>query len=243
MGKALVEEPTLAALLPTVFGFSDDFFEFVTGDMWTDLSADAGATIASTAIVGGGVLLTTGAVDNNEAVLHTTNIIGKIAVGKPLIAECRLQYAEAATDDANVGFGIMSSMGIDPLLDNGAGPKGNYSGAVIYKTDSDTTNGNVWKCETADGATKVNTILTAANSLDKTAKTAGGSAAAVLRITIETISSTQCEVVFTIDGITVAKHLATYANAANFSAFVAAKAGGANSETVTVDYIKFYQKR
>lgn len=222
------------------YGFFEDFQEFVSGDLFTDTSGDTGAAVANIDGAGGQVTLTTGGTDNNECYLLTTKELFLFAANKPLIFEGRLKYSEANTDDANVALGFMNAVGADSILDDGAGLKASYSGAVFFKVDGGTN----WKVETSIATTRTGTVeLTALNSLDKVAKAAGGGSFQTFRIEVLPISSTRAEATFYIDGVLVQKIEFTYTSATEMMAFVAAKAGGANSEVVTVDYIAAYQLR
>lgn len=239
MGTKLLTLPNTLLDGRRQFGFFEDFHEFVSGDLFTDTSADSGATIAASDAAGGVVVLTTGGTDNNEAYLLTTKELFLFAADKPLIGEARIKYAEANTDDANVCVGFMNAVAADALVDDGAGPKASYSGAVFYKVDG----GTRWQVQSSLATTRTTTDLTAANSYDKVAKTAGGSAYQTLRIEVITTSSTEAEVSFYIDGVLVAKHALTYTSATEMMFFVGVKAGGANSEVVYVDYASAYQLR
>src|SRR6185436_2560334 len=147
-----------------MFGFFDDFEWYISPHRWSSLAADAGASVAIGASAAGGtVVLTTGATDNNEAAVATTNSPFKMADDKPLLFESRLQYAEANADDANVFAGFANGLGsADMLVDNGAGPKTNFSGAGVYKVDGET----VRRCVSSKGTSQTITLST---------KTAGGS--------------------------------------------------------------------
>lgn len=221
------------------FGFFEDFHEFVTADLFTDTSADTGAAVAGIEGVGGQVTLTTGATDNNECYLHTTRELFLFAADKPIVFETRLKYTEANTDDANVCHGLMDAVGANSILDNGGGPKASYSGAVFFKSDGDT----LWSVESSLAGVQTTTQLSATNSLTKTAQVPGGGTWQTFRIEVVTISSTEAEVSFYIDGVLVAKHSLTYTSATEMQAFVGAKAGDTNSEVVTVDYVSAYQLR
>ncbi len=221
------------------FGFFEDFHEFVSADLFTDTSADSGAAVAGIDGAGGQVTLTTGGTDNNECYLLTTRELFLFAADKPLVFESRLKFTEANTDDANVCVGLMNAVGADSILDNGAGPKASYSGAVFYKVDG----GTRWQVQSSLATSKTTTDLSATNSLTKTAQTPGGGVWQVFRIEVVTISSTEAEVSFYLDGLLVAKHSLTYTSATEMQAFVGVKAGDTNSEVVTVDYIAAYQLR
>lgn len=239
MASKLVQQPEGLKLGRQQFGFFEDFFEFVTGDLLTSLVADAGTSCAVSDAHGGVLAMGTAATDNNEVIIKSTKEIFKIAANRQLVAEARFQYSEANTDDANVAFGFMDAAGANALVDDGAGPKSSYSGAVFYKVDGGTN----WNVQAADGATKTSAELTATNSLTKTAQAAGGSSYKTFRIEIYAISSTQVEVSFFIDGVHVYKITTTYANATEMQVFVYVKAGGSNAETVNVDYLSGYAIR
>lgn len=221
------------------FGFFEDFLDFVSGDLFTDTSGDSGALVANVDAAGGAVTLTTGATDNNECYLLSTKELFLIAADKPIVAECRLKYTEANTDDANVMFGLMNAVGADSILDNGGGPKASFSGAGFYKVDG----GTRWQVISSLATTRTTTDLTAALSLAKAAATPGGGSYQTLRVEIVPISSTAAEVSFYIDGVLVQKHSLTYTSATEMMVFVGVKAGDSNSEVVTVDYISAYQVR
>lgn len=227
-------------------GVFDDFPYFVSTDLWTDTSADTGATVAINATgVTGQVDLTTGATDNNEAYLHLTNQPFIYAANKPLLAIARIKYAEAATNAANVMFGLMSAVGADTILDNGAGPKASFSGAVIYKVDG----GTVWRAKSSVATVGTDTV---------SRHTAGGASFHSLMIRCIPVSSTLISCTYFLDsngGINfqqmqdnstrrlLIEQKATLGTPAAMSVFVGVKAGGANSEVVSVDYLGAWQLR
>jgi hypothetical protein len=220
-------------------GFFDDFEWYISPHRWTSLAADAGASVAVGASAQAGtVVLTTGATDNNEAAVATTNSPFKMADDKPLFFEARVQYAEANTDDANVYAGFADGLNSANLLvDNGAGPKTSFSGAGIYKVDGET----LWRCISSKGSTQ---------TITQSTKSAGGSLAQVLRVELQPIDASSAEATFYVDDEplrdaagNVIKHTVAFASAAAMQAGVYAKAGGANSEVVNVDYVAAYQLR
>lgn len=239
MGVSLLQDLGELSMKRRQFGFFDDHEEFVTGDRWTSLVADSGSSVAVSDAAGGILVLTTGATDNNEVAVRTTREIFRFANNKPMLGEWRIQYAEANTDDANVMVGFMDAVGANAMIDDGGGPKASYSGAVFFKVDG----GTRWQVESSLGSSQTTTDLTAANSLSKSAQTAGGSSYQTLRIEVIPVSSTEAEVSFWIDGVHVMKHSLTYTSATEMHAFVYAKAGAANSEVINVDYSAPFQDR
>lgn len=225
-----------------VFGFMDDFLWYISPHLWTSLAADAGSSVAiSASAAGGAVTLTTGATDNNECAVATTNKPFKLADDKPIIFEASVQYAEANTDDANLFIGI-SSFGVataNMMVDNGAGPATNFSGAGFYKVDGETA----WRFVTSMGTSQTKSSLSTT--------TAGGSTAAIFGIEVNMLTSTMAEVIPTINGqqlvdsvsLRPIKHIITLNSPAAMNAGVYLKDGGGTGEVATVDYIACYQKR
>lgn len=242
MGVKLLDLPEVAGLLKgrRVFGFHEDFLDFVSGDLFTDTSADSGASWANTDAAGGVVTAATGATDNNEAYLLTTKELFLFAENKPAVFESRSKFTEANTDDANVALGFMSAVAANSILDDGGGPAASYSGALFFKVDGGTN----WWVEVSIAGTQTTVELTAVNSLDKTAHTSGGGSYQIHRIEVIPVSSTKADVRFFIDDVLVyvVKDW-TYTSVTEMNAFYGVKAGGANSETPAVDYIDAWQAR
>ena len=166
----------------------DHFFEFVTADKWTSLAADSGASVALDAdYVGGGVILTTGATDNNECALRSTVEAFKFAADKPIVAACIATWAEANTDDLNFMFGLMDAIGANAMVDNGAGPKASFSGAIIYKKDGDT----LWSVRSSIGSSYTDTQTSQACHSASTQVT--------LAISVMPRSSTEIDIVYLMD--------------------------------------------
>jgi hypothetical protein len=127
-----------------VHGFFDEFYEFVSGDLWTLVTdMDGSATVLDAA---GGKIAIASAADtagNEGAYLKGNKESFKFAANKPLLFEALVDFTEAAVNQANVIVGLMDAVAADALVDDGAGPKASYSGAVFYKVDGET----VWRCE------------------------------------------------------------------------------------------------
>jgi len=210
------------------------------GQLFSDFSPDSGATVTIGDAHGGVVALASGNTDNNEAYLYTTKEIVKFQAGKPFAVKASVQYTESNTDDANVFFGVIDAAGVaNTLVDNGGGLKTTASGAAFVKVDGGTN----WKIWNSISTTQNTVELTAANSLDKTAKTAGGSTAQVLEIHWNPTSSKQGWLNYIIDGNLAYRDLFTFTNATEMNVAAGVKAGSANGgETVNIDYIAFEAK-
>lgn len=235
--KTLIPSPSFANLRQQS-ELIDDFDTYTDTARWTKLAADAGATVALQADGQHGIIkLTTGAVDNNEAMLYAPET-AKYAANRPISFEALVQYTEANTNAANILAGLMDAPTANAIVDNGAGAKASYSGAVFIKVDG----GTKWQVESAIGASKTN------NTTDVTA---GGAVAQRLEIKILPVSPTTCDVVFFIDGQQCKdnttglkiKHTVTFASATEMAAAFGIKAGSASSEVLNVDYVALVQKR
>lgn len=215
----------------------DHFTEYASGGKFTSIVTDSG-TVAVGDAANGVVVLTPSdgtVADNDEAYIKTTNEVFLIAANKPCRQKAKLKFTEANTDDANVFVGFMSAIAANSLLDNGGGPPASYTGAVFFKEDGQT----LWSVEYSIAGTQNTAQLTAVNSLDKLAKTAGGTAYQMLEILIEPKTATLCDVYFFIDNVLVYKmtdQVYTSATEMNWGAGV--KNGAGNLETLSIDLME-----
>lgn len=162
------------------------------------------ATTGTVAVVGergGGISLTTNAADNAEGTLVSDAALVTIAEDKPACFSSRIQYAEAATNAANVFVGFTDHAVADLLADDGAGLPADYQGIGFFKVDGST----LWSIEASNDTDQVTKELDADTSLDGLAKTAGGSAYQKLEINYIVKTATAADVMFLIDGTLVYK--------------------------------------
>lgn len=242
MGKGL-NLPQAVGLLHLTHGITDHF-PYKDTELWTTVATDLGtATVGDE--VGGVITLapSDGTVaDNDEVYIHTKELF-KIAGDKPISFSALVKFAEANTDDANVAVGLMDAVAANTILDDGAGLDASFSGAAFYKVDG----GTLWNVIYSDGATQTKAELTAENVAKPNggageAQTAGGSAYQKLEIDIIPKTGSKVDVMFKIDGRTVYKMTdKTYANATEISVMAGAKNGGANNESVKLDFIAAHQ--
>lgn len=233
--------PTIEELRvsPDYHGFFEDFNHAVSADLWTITSAsDGSATVGDAA--GGIMALVTDATDNDSELVATTHELFKIAASKPMVMEFCQKFSQAAINAANVGFGSSNAAAATSLADDGAGPAADFSGAMFYTVDGDTT----WRCIYSDGTTQTIVELDADGSLDGVAKTAASTTYQVLRIEIIPVTSSLVDVMFYIDGVLVCKMKdKTLASATEMDVFILNKAGTAAAQTVNCDYAAAFQKR
>ena len=232
---------------PRVFYLWDDFTDtIVTADRWTTLVADVadgGATAIKTNDAAGGIvqLAVQDATDNDEVGLESPRENWLFANNKPLLFEARVQFTEANTDDANIFVGLCNAPGANLMIDDGGAVVASLSGLGFYKIDG----GTRWQVISSVATTRNTTDLSAtnANNLSKLAQTAGGASYATLRAHFQPYSSTNAYVDFFIDGVHCAKHDFVYTSATEMAIAFGVKNGGANAETMLVDYVYCGQYR
>ena len=219
----------------------DDFTWFVTAHNWTSVLTDSGtATVGDAARGILAIACSDGTVaDNDEGYVKTTAECFLFANDCPILFETRIQYTEANTDDANVAVGLSNAVAANTIVDNGAGLKTSGDMLCIFKVDG----GTVWKTMYSKGNTQV---------VNTTTSTAGGSAYQTLRIEWRPVTSTFAEAHFFLDtqpliDATSLKPIVyrfDYSSSpTEMNAFVGAKNGDTNMETLNVDYICAVQRR
>lgn len=228
---------TVATVLTITYS---DYEAFPNSD-WSIVATDDGSASISDGVKGVCALTPSDgtAGDNDEIYLFSAKELFKNAVDKPIVAECQIQFTEANTDDANVAFGIKDAVAANTIVDDGAGMATSFEGACIYKVDG----GTAWKCVTSKSTTQtVNTSTT----------TAGGSAYQKLRVEIIPQSNSIAFVHFFVDDMqlvdsttlkTIEHQLDFSSSPTEMAVFVGIKNGGANAETLNVDYLGAFQNR
>ncbi len=197
-------------------------------------------TATATAARGGVLSLASAATDNDAASVTLSAKEVVLADDKPIIFRARIQFAEAATNAANLFVGLFSGTITDAVGDDGAGPPSSYSGFGFYKVDGSLN----WFVEASVGSTQQTVELTALNSLDGVAKPGATTAFQLLEIQVLPKTSTKCDVTFEIDGVTVAKFTDfVYTSVAAMAPVVSGKAGTAAAQTFLVDLIQVCQVR
>jgi hypothetical protein len=199
--------------------------------------ATNGGTVTIADGVKGVVALSPGAVDNDEIYLCGSLELYKFAASKTFIAEALIQFTEANTDDANVCFGFMNAVAADSIVDNGGGPKATGDYACIWKIDG----GTKWYCGVQSNGTATPTTDTLGSKtpagMTPVNVTAGGTAYQRLTVKVRCESSTAAVAEFYVDGVNIGTINFAYASATEMQVFVGVKDGGANAETLNVDYL------
>lgn len=191
--------------------------------------ATDGGTVTIADGVKGVCALSPGASDNDEIYLATELEDVKLLANKVFVGEALIQFTEANTDDANVGFFFMNAAAADALVDDGAGPKatGDYVG--IWKVDG----GTKWYC----GAQSNGTATPATDTVSTV--TAGGSSYQRLKIKVSCETSTRAIAEFEVDGQNIGTIHFDYASATEMQLMFGVKNGDGNAETLNVDYVGY----
>lgn len=226
--------------MPDVIIVQDDFLADQSDLFWIDTITDTGTATVGDAV--GGIMALTpsdGTVaDNDEVYLESANEIFKLAAGKPLYMKARVQYAEGATDDANVFVGMASGVAADFIRDDGAGMRTTADVLGIYKVDG----GTKWICISQVNGTAVTTT---------SATTAGGSSYVVVEIEVVDRDSSNGTATFKVNGEylkdtngTIIKHTVPYASSTEMAVAFGLKNGAATTvETLNIDYVAAVQQR
>ncbi len=252
MGNKLVASQPILGNCREQYELFDEFWNYNDGDLWTKLAADTNATVAHEGSSGATrvKLLTGDSIKNNECCFATTNEQFKFVANKPIEIEGMIQYAEVATDDAKVAWGIADAIGANFVPDVGATITANDA-AVIWK-DTDETK---WRFHTACNSVKNKKYpggsgADAASTLSTT--TAGGTSAQRLSISVTPVSSTVMRLVPKVDGVQlvdsnnvpIVHHIAiASATEMDFGAYVKSGSGTSGIETLYVEYMYGSQVR
>jgi len=215
-----------------------DFENFATGTDGVTSALTAGASALATDALAGVLTLGTGATANNEAVVRSTQALWQIAFNRPLIAECRLQYAEAAVNQANVAFGLADSTGLGWMQAASAGPRASGNQVMIYKQGG----GTVWRAQSRNGTQVFDQVSTV---------TAGGTSYTILRVEVKDMSTTQATVTYTVDGVPLRdavtgipfSHSLNLAGSALLRVLAYLNCGSATAEGASIDYFGASQVR
>lgn len=226
-------------------GFFDDFDGFLTaqsGAGYTVVTAVDGTVINTDGA--GGIVTITNAVatigDNEDAYLAKEPEQFLLAASKPLKYGARLKFSEVSTNTCNVITGLTDAVAADLLVSDGGGPKVSGTTLAFFKKD-----GNLnWHVHVSLSTTQTIAELTAANSLDKVAHAAGGTAFQWLEIEFDPKNSTQADVIFYIDGVAVYKITDyVFTSATEMQAVTGCKGGTAAAMNVVLDTHYCYQAR
>ena len=191
--------------------------------------SDSGTIV--TADGAGGVLnIPTGETDENESYVSSMRELFKFGTTKMLYFEARVKLAEANTDDANIIVGLSDTVAADSMQDAAAGPMASYDGALFFKVDG----GTVWQFETSNAGTQ-KTLASAGAFTDETWTKLG--------FLYDYNDGVTANVTPYVDGVAGTTQTLTISGLEEMHILLGAKAGGANVETLAVDYVHVVTER
>lgn len=156
--------------------FVEGFEDYVSGRLWTLTTADSATATLTAAAAGlqGGQLVVSaaGATANDEAYVFRTVSQLLFEDGVSFRVKSRLKFAQAATNNAAIHFGLMSAPAANTIVDTTGVPKSSFSGALIYTKAGST----YWQAGCSVGTS----LTTTASST-----VAGGSSIQELEISIQ----------------------------------------------------------
>lgn len=202
----------------------DDFHCFVDNTNWT-VGGNTNAAISVSDLVGGVVTLTpTDAANNWQAFIKGTSESFQFTEKASFVAEGRIKFAEAATNAANVAFGVTNAVAVSLMVDDGAGMKATGDYAAIYKIDGET----VWRCKTLLNGTSYGATTSTV--------TAGGAYQTLsIRFTDKAGSNSGTVEYFVDDRLIGTHNITTYSSSTQMEPFFFVKNGTSAAQTLLID--------
>ena len=216
----------------SIVEFFDDFFAYddtATVGNWVEVH-DGTPTTGVIDGAGGIASFATGATGENETYISSMTEAFLFQATKKLFFEARVKLTEANTDDANIIIGLSDTVAADSLLDAGAGPMASYDGVVFFKV----LNGTVWQFEASNAAVQDTEASVGAFS-DGAWQTLG--------FLYDYNDGVTATITPYVDGVAGTAVSLTIAGLAEMHILLGAKAGGANAETLLVDYVHVVTER
>lgn len=222
---------------------ADDFLYYTDATTnWTKAVGSGGGAAITAGGTGGILALTTGGTQNIFGSIASTVALFKFLPYRPMYFEVDLQYAEAATNQCAIAVGF-SSVITTSLLTNTTGvPNSSMSAALIYKQTGDTN----WRAITSNSTTQT------LNQSVQTTQPSPTTLYQTLRIECRDVDGTNTEVTFFCNDAPLLdtnthrpiKQIVSQTSAAAMYAVLMVKnVGGANSETLNIDYVYCNQGR
>lgn len=213
------------------FGFFDDFASpSLNATIWTAANDGTTGTNLFNSASGGTMSIVTAGADNDYHWLHT-NAIFRFLSGKPFYVGTRLSLTEAATNAANIVFGVTSVVDATATRDNGAGPPTSGSFALFTKVDG----GSAWNFAVSVGS--------AQQSQAAVASFTSGSFVE-LGLSYQSLNSTLGIVTPYVNNVPVGAPVTfAIASAALMRGIVGVKAGSTSAESLVVDWFGIRQAR
>lgn len=214
---------------------ADEFFHLDTVK-WSSVDDGSSGVNTADAVAGGQVSIVTSAIDNDYHFMVQAAKTFTLAKAKPIWFATRLTLTETATNTANWFAGVSSVVDSTIMGDDGGGPPASLSGAYFYKVDG----GLLLKFITSNGSTQTKsaTLVTLVSAhvyqLGFHWDTGDGTTSYVTPWVYDENTGIR----------TVGpKQSVAIASLAAMSVIYGVKAGSADVETLSLDYIRCAQKR
>lgn len=204
--------------------YMEDFVDADSSDAFD--STDDGGTGTNVLLDehGGWYNVLTAVADNDYHLMSSGAEFIKFQANKPVYFEAKIKLTEANTDDANWVIGLTDTLTTGFLGDDGAGPAASYDGAVFFKVDGTMQ----IQFETSNAGTQVTNASLA---------TFTSGAEYTLGLKFNPGDGTTGTVTPYVNGTAGTAHDITLAGLEEMHLVFGVKAGGANAETLSVDYL------
>lgn len=207
-----------------------DFQETIDATNEFALAKDGSGAAATGDNLDGYVSIASDATNNDASTLSSIAEWFKFQTDKKLFFEARVKLTEAATDDANIFVGLSDTVTVDIMQDDGAGPAASFDGAGFYKLD-----GNLyWEFIASNAAVQD-------EDSDMVAFTSGTWYR--LGFAYDFNDGVTGKITPYINGTAYDVVDITISGLAEMHLCLSVKAGGANAETLIVDYVRVVADR
>lgn len=200
------------------YEYWDDFFSYNTSE-WTVTETQAGATQALTAGVGGLLLLTNSAADDDLNAIQRTYSLCSFTAGKRAFFKCRFKVNDATQSDFVVGLQVIDTTPLDVT-----------DGVYFLKADGSTAVSVICRKNASTGSTSASSIATMADDTF---------------IELAWYYDGVSKIAYAVNGSVVGALSATsdYLPDGNVTASLAIQNGEAAAKTMTIDYVYYAFER
>ncbi len=211
--------------------YKDDFYTYDnTATVGGYAEVSDGGAIAPTDANGGVLSIATDVNAQDESYVSSLHKVFKFQTDKNGFFEARVKLTEANTNDANIIIGLSDTVSANFLQDAGAGPAASYDGAVFFKLFDEL----LWNFEVSNAGTQ-DTELSVGTFTSATWHKLG--------FRYEFKDGVTATITPYVDGVAGTAVTMLIAGLEEMHLVAGLKAGGANAETLLVDYIYYTQDR
>ena len=218
-----------------VFDDFDTLNTVASTGLWQTVKG-TGGTVALQDAANGWINVPTAASANDYQLLATQKKTFKFAAGKPLYFEAQISCTEAATNQANLVFGVSSITTTGILQTASGGPPTTFDGALLWKQGGTSK----WQFTSSAGTAQVANTNVAAFASATTYRIGfsfdpGDGTLGYLTPFINGVAP--------LNGPVIQSHRITYGSTGALYGVLGVNAGSASAETLSVDYFRIVQAR